>query len=81
MRLTPHEAMNHEWIMEGRFNKTRGQSRTVSRRPAASNNQTTSSNANNNANSDAKVNQETFAKKVSISTRQGDLFICLVILF
>ena len=33
-RMTPDEAMNHEWIMEGRFEKGRGQSRHVNRRHA-----------------------------------------------
>ena len=36
-RMTPDEAIHHEWIQEGRFQKTRGQSRHITKRTLQTN--------------------------------------------
>ena len=35
--MTPDEAIHHEWIQEGRFQKTRGQSRHITKRSLQNN--------------------------------------------
>ena len=49
LRMTPNEAMEHEWIVEGRFQKTRGQSRHVKKVLAASNTATSQDNNDDKA--------------------------------
>ncbi|XP_076817483.1 dual specificity tyrosine-phosphorylation-regulated kinase 2-like isoform X1 [Clavelina lepadiformis] len=64
-RMTPDEAMNHEWIIEGRFQKTRGQSRHVSRRSLAIN--------NNIAHSDNEDKNQLTARSDKKAPSSGDM--------
>nr|XP_002121895.4 dual specificity tyrosine-phosphorylation-regulated kinase 4 isoform X1 [Ciona intestinalis] len=49
-RMTPDEAMHHEWIVEGRFQKTRGQSRHVGKKSIVPGSNTKPVSATNNSN-------------------------------
>nr|XP_039274690.1 dual specificity tyrosine-phosphorylation-regulated kinase 2-like isoform X1 [Styela clava] len=71
MRMTPDEAMNHEWIVEGRFHKTRGQTKVATRQEVTLvNQQSVNVNASNNmTSSDDQANDGPFSKKIHMKSR------------
>lgn len=68
MRMTPDEAMNHEWIVEGRFHKTRGQTKVTTRQEVIQ--QPVNINASNNmTSSDDQGAEGPFSKKIHMKVR------------